>query len=250
MIEKINHISIKQIALVGAGPGGVEYLTLKALKAISQADVVLFDELIKDCFHDIVLPNAELINVGKRCSDGVDQNERQNMINRLILENYQAGKRVVRLKGGDPMLYGKITEEIQFLNSQHIDFEIIPGISAGQAGAAIFKIPLTVRGLATEVLLSTAQKINNELTGYSKMTATINEGTPIIIYMGGTKIESIAKAFIEKGVEHPVYLNVLSNVGTAEQTLISTTLLDALHNPPTDIKLPALLIIGKHAIPS
>ncbi len=248
MIEKINHIHIKQVALVGAGPGGIEYLTLKALKALGLADVILYDDLIKDILDDLIATKAEIINVGKRLMDGIDQNERQEYINTLIFNYHREGKRVVRLKGGDPMLFGKIHEEIIFLKSKNIDFEIIPGISAGQAGAALFKIPLTIRGKATEVLLSTAHKINNELTAYSKMVATVNEGTPIIIYMGGTHIQTIAQAFIDKGVDNPVHINVLSQVGTKDESIFSSTLTEILENPPAEIKLPALLIIGKHAI--
>jgi len=248
MIDKIKHINIKQVSLVGAGPGGIEYLTLKALKAISLAEVILYDDIIKDILTDLTTSEVELIDVGKRLNDGIDQNDRQQIINQLILKHYQGGKRVVRLKGGDPMVFGKINEEIDFLKSEGIDFEIIPGISAGQAGAAIFNIPLTVRGKATELLLSTAQKINNEFTDYAGMTELINKGTPIIIYMGGTRIHEIAKAFIEQGITEPVHLHILSKVGTVQQSIFSSTLTKIIVNPPTDIELPTILIIGKHAI--
>lgn len=248
MIEQINHIAVKQVSLVGAGPGGIEHLTLKAYKAISLAEVVLYDDLIKHLLEDIVSPGAELIDVGKRLNDGINQNERQTYINELIHKFYKAGKRVVRLKGGDPMIFGKINEEISFLKGNAVDFEIIPGISAGQAGAAIFQIPLTVRGKATELLFSTAQKINSEVTDYSKWGNLINQGTPLLIYMGATKIKDIAQAFINEGVTDTVHIHALSKVGTAEQSIFSSTLTKLVNIPAPDIALPAVLVIGKNAI--
>lgn len=248
MIENINHISIKQVSLVGAGPGGIEYLTLKAYKAITLADVILYDDIIKHLIDEVASPGVTAIDVGKRLNDGVDQNERQTTINELILKFYTAGKRVVRLKGGDPMIFGKINEEISFLRTNNVDFDIIPGISAGQAGAAIFQVPLTVRGKATELLLSTAQKINSQVTDYGKWASIINQGTPLLIYMGATKIKDIAQAFINEGVTDTVHIHALSNVGTSEQSAFSSTLTKLVNIPAPEIALPAVLIIGKHAI--
>ncbi|MDA3894395.1 MAG: uroporphyrinogen-III C-methyltransferase [Salinivirgaceae bacterium] len=248
MIDNINHISIKQISLVGAGPGGVEYLTLKAAKAIGLAEVILYDNLIKDILKVTATPGAELVDVGKRCNDGINQMDRQDYINHLILKYYKAGKRVVRLKGGDPMVFGKIYEEINYLNNANVEFEIIPGLSAGQVGAALFKIPLTVRGKATELFSSTAQQIKNELTDYSKWAKIINKGTPIIIYMGGLQIKEIAYSFLGEGISGDVQIHVLSKVGTQNQSIFSSTLEQVAKIDLPNIELPALLIVGKHAI--
>lgn len=248
MIDKINHIGIKQVSLVGGGPGGIEYLTLKAYKALSLAEIILYDNLVKDLLDDISAPGAELIDVGKRCNDGINQMDRQDYINQLMVKYYKAGKRIVRLKGGDPMVFGKIYEEINFLNSENVDFEIIPGLSAGQVGAALFKIPLTIRGKATELFFSTAQQVKNEKTDYSKWAKIINKGTPIIIYMGGLQLKDIAKAFLSEDICGSVQIHALSKVGTSEQSIFSSTLEDVINDELPEIALPALLIVGKHAI--
>lgn len=248
MINQLNNINIKQLSLVGGGPGGIEHLTLKAYKALSQAEVILYDNLAKNLLVDIVAPGTELIDTGKRCNDGINQTDRQEYINHLMLKYYRDGKRVVRLKGGDPMVFGKIYEEINFLNSENVDFEIIPGLSAGQVGSALFKIPLTVRGKATEIFFSTAQQVRNEKTDYSKWAKIINKGTPIIIYMGGLQIKEIAKAFLGENISGDVQLHALSKVGTSEQSIFSSTLEDVVNNKIPEVALPALLIVGKHAI--
>lgn len=248
MIEKINHINIKHVALVGGGPGGIEHLTLKAYKALNQADIILYDNLVKDLLHEVASPQAEFVDVGKRCNDGVCQSDRQDYIHELIVKYYNEGKKIARLKGGDPMVFGKIYEEINFLNSKNIDFEIIPGLSAGQVGSALFKIPLTVRGKATEIFFSTAQQVRNEKTDYSKWAKIINKGTPIIIYMGGLQMKEIARAFLSEDICGSVHIHALSKVGTAEQSIFSSTLDEVIRKEISEIPLPALLIVGKHAI--
>ena len=182
-----NRKNYGKVYLVGAGPGDPELMTIKAHKLIKEADVVLYDDLIyKNILADI---NAELVYVGKR--KGFEA-KTQEEINYLLYENAINGKKVVRLKGGDPFIFGRGGEEFDFLNQAFVECEVVPGITSAIAASAFLKLPLTKRGVSDSVTF---------LSGHSSDIEKIKvpkEGA-IVYYMAGSNLENLAKRLIDCG---------------------------------------------------
>src|SRR5262249_8586205 len=169
-----------KVLLVGAGPGDPELLTLKAAKVLRSADVVLHDELVSSEVLKLIPPTARLVNVGKRCGrKSVPQEE----TNRLLVEHALMGRMVVRLKGGDPFIFGRGGEELEALGNAGIEVEVVPGITAALAAAAVNKIPLTQREVAsTLVLLTGSSKGSGDSGSWPERLPT---NATIVIYMPG-----------------------------------------------------------------
>ena len=148
-----------KIWIVGAGPGAADLLTIKALRSIENADVILSDALITDEVRSLFPKKAIILDVGKRSGDGINPVTRQELIHDQMLMYYLLGYQVVRLKSGDPMVYGRGVEEIRFLMESDIDFELVPGISAGMAAANEYWIPLTERGKSSGIHFHSAVKV-------------------------------------------------------------------------------------------
>ena len=196
------------VTLVGFGPGDPELLTVKAVKALRQADIIFYDDLIgKDYLQ--TLP-AEKVYVGKRSGQ---HHAEQSAINRLLLQAAREGKQVVRLKGGDPMVFGHAGEEIEYLQSNFVSVTVIPGITTASALAATTKVSLTQRGISSSVAL---------VNGHAAALIVPDTDT-IVYYMGGSRLGSIRKSLLAEGwpVTTPVLL--VHNVSLPDEQTFETT---------------------------
>ena len=196
------------VTLVGFGPGDSELLTVKAVKALRQADIIFYDDLIGQSYLDTL--RAEKVYVGKRSGQ---HHAEQSAINRLLLQAARKGKQVVRLKGGDPMVFGHAGEEIEYLQSNLISVSVIPGITTASALAATTKVSLTQRGISSSVAL---------VNGHAAAPIVPDTDT-IVYYMGGSRLGSIRKSLLAEGwsVTTPVIL--VHNVSLPDEQTFETT---------------------------
>lgn len=214
-----------KVTLVGFGPGNPDLLTLGGDKALTQADIILHDDLIEQGFLEKY--KAAKVYVGKR----KDRHSfEQGDINRLILDAARAGKQVVRLKGGDPMVFAHGGEEIEYLQSNFVEVAVIPGVSSGIAVSSLTKVPLTHRGVASSVAF---------VTGHSQNTPLPNTDT-VVIYMGGSNIQQTAAKAIADGRNPKTPVMLVYNVSHVDQKEYFSTLTELAQN---DIKYPTPIII-------
>jgi len=227
-----------KVFLVGAGPGDPELLTLKALKALKNADVVLHDELIGQEILNFIPRTAEVHNVGKR---GGQKSTPQEEINRLLLQFALLGLQVVRLKGGDPMIYGRGGEEIEALRQAGIEFEIVPGVTAALSAAAAAQIPLTHRLITSTLVILTGHRADKP--GPGDWPDRLPSQATIVIYMPGYQYEATARRLLEAGLEKTTPCVILSHLTSPEEKVYRTTL-DALPAAPR-LPAPTLLVVGE-----
>src|ERR1700756_1889070 len=202
-----------KVYLVGAGPGDPELLTLKAARILADADVVLYDALVSKAVLALISRGAQLIDVGKRAGKKLLTQEEINS----LLVNYAAKNEfVVRLKGGDPLLFGRAGEEIEALRNARVDFEIVPGITAAVGAAAGAKMSLTDRRVASQVLFTTFSRGE---TGNWLNWAAITPETTMAIYMPGTHYSEVAARLMENGLAADTPCVVVSHATRAEQHL-------------------------------
>lgn len=227
-----------KVWLVGAGPGDPELLTLKAVRALNEANVVLVDDLV----NTEVLSHcqgARIIPVGKR---GGCRSTPQAFIHRLMLRYARQGKSVVRLKGGDPCIFGRGGEEAQWLKAQGIEVELVNGITAGLAGATRCDIPLTLRGVARGVTLVTAHTQDDSSLNWQ---ALAQSGTTLVIYMGVAKLAEIRQELLKGGLAADTPVAMIENASLPHQRECRSDLTameqDALY---FQLKSPAILVIG------
>lgn len=236
------------ISIVGAGPGDPELLTVKALNRLKNADVVLYDALTGNEILDLANPGATKIYVGKLCKDGQDQVTRQNEIHAYFLAFATQNKKVVRLKSGDPMIFGRGAEEVRFCKENNINYEVIPGVTAGVAASSLFEIPLTERGKSSMVLFCAGYRSNDCLANIDTVIQILHSGSPIVIYMGLNIMEKMAAALIEKCVDKSTPVQILSKISLSNQKKYTTTLGEVSNFIQTENPgSPATIIIGKHA---
>lgn len=228
--------------LVGAGPGDPGLLTLHALSALEQADVVVHDALVDERILGLVGPDVELINVGKR---GWKCSPKQSDICDLLVELGQQNKRVVRLKGGDPFVFGRGGEETQALVKAEIPFRIVPGITAGIGGLAYAGIPLTTRETNDAVAFVTG---HDESGGMSRRVAweELARTVPVIvIYMPMKSLGHIAERMIAGGRAPSEHCAIVSRASTPHQrVLISTLERCAADAAESDLPNPSLFVVG------
>jgi len=236
------------ISIVGAGPGDPELLTIKAHKRLREADVILYDGLFGDEILKIAKPSAIKKYVGKWSSDGQDQLRRQNNIHNEFL--YWAGKnkKVVRLKTGDPMVFGRGAEEIRFCKENNLYFEVIPGITAATAGASLFSVPLTERGKNNMVLFYASKTDENGFPESDSLINILNSGSPVVVYMGLKYLPGLASELEKKGLSGSTNIQILCKISQNNQSAYSTTISEVEHflqnNSP---ETPSLIIIGTNA---
>jgi uroporphyrin-III C-methyltransferase/precorrin-2 dehydrogenase/sirohydrochlorin ferrochelatase len=236
------------VTLVGAGPGDADLLTLKALRALQDADIIFHDELVAPAILDRARRDAPRIVVGRRVGDpGIGQ----DAINRLLIEAAQSGQRVVRVKGGDPLIFGRGGEEIEALRRAGVAYSVIPGITAALGAAAQFEVPLTFRHEARRVTFLTAHKASDaEAVDWSLLT---DQKMTIVVYMGMTAAPSVRAGLLGAGRSPQTPVGVFSRV-TRSDALGLVGTLDALPDLVAEIgRGPAILIIGevvKHSAPA
>ncbi len=221
------------VFIVGAGPGDAELITLKGLKAIEKADVILYDALVdRKLFELIDCTGKELIFVGKRRGDG-DGEKRQRVINELMLDLCKKGRTVVRLKGGDPGIFGRLADEIRFLKRNGISYEVIPGVSSFNGVASHAGIPLTEKGISSLTVLSGTE--NFDLN-------TLINGT-FVVMMARENIERVAERLIGLGVPESRAVIAVENGTLENQRIVEGTLGD-IHEKVRSFTGPTLFIIG------
>ena len=232
------------VSLVGAGPGNPGLLTLRALRVLNEADVILHDRLVSREVLALARRDAEVIEVGKRV--GGDHDATQQRIHGLMIELARAGKRVVRLKGGDPFVFGRGGEELQVLRAAGIRYEVVPGITAAVACAAHAGIPLTHRGLAQSLRLLTAQGRDGEAE--HDWAALAQPGQTLAFYMGVSGLARVQDRLLEHGLPASTPFALVEHGSRPEQRVVAGTLdgLDHLARQHA-VQAPALLIVGEVA---
>jgi uroporphyrin-III C-methyltransferase / precorrin-2 dehydrogenase / sirohydrochlorin ferrochelatase len=228
-----------EVTLVGAGPGDPELLTLKALRALQDADVILHDRLVSAEVLDLARRDAARICVGKAAGNvGSTQEE----INALLIEHANQGKRVVRLKGGDPFIFGRGGEELQALAAAQINFSVIPGITAALGAAAYAGIPLTHRDHAHSVSFVTGHAQDGPEPDWQ---ALAKPGHTAVFYMGLARLERIVEKLVEHGAPAARPAAIIAQGSTAQQRVLAATLatLGELAARAA-IESPALLVVG------
>jgi uroporphyrin-III C-methyltransferase len=226
-----------KVYLVGAGPGDPDLLTVKAVRMLRIADVVLHDALVSAEVLELVSPEARVINVGKRCGR---KNITQGEINELLVRFATEGRVVVRLKSGDPAIFGRAGEELNFLHESGVEVEVIPGITASLAAAAKIQVSLTDRRRADQLLFISAHrghgKENPEWQGL------INERTTVVVYMPG-RYEGIAEDLRRAGLKGSTPCAIVSKVSSPDEQWYQTTL-GSLYSAPL-LPSPCVLIVGE-----
>ncbi len=237
-----------KVYLVGAGPGAPELITLRAVRVLGRADAILYDYLVNPRILRFAKPGAELISLGRH---GVSRIWSQQEINETMLKLAQAGKVVVRLKGGDPAVFGRLAEELDYLSEHSVAFEVVPGVTAASALSAYAGIALTDRDVASAVALVTGQ------------CSDIAEGTPLdyrglasfpgtlVFYMGVTSAHRWVQELIAAGKDPATPAALVRRASLADQLVIRCTLEEIPHQiQRRRIRPPALIVIGSVAAAS
>ena len=229
-----------QVYLVGAGPGDPDLLTFRALRLMQKADVVVYDRLVSPQILELVRRDAEKIYVGKAKSN---HSLPQDDINQLMVDEAKKGNRVVRLKGGDPFIFGRGGEEIQTLIQHGIEFQVVPGITAANGASSYAGIPLTHRDHAQSVVFATGHLKDDTIDLNWQSLAHANQ--TIVFYMGLTGLPIICKKLIENGLTADTPIALIQSATTENQVVVTGTLSDITQNPATSaLKPPTLIIVG------
>jgi uroporphyrin-III C-methyltransferase len=228
-----------KVYLVGAGPGDPELLTLKALRLLRTADAVLHDDLVGPEILKFVSPAAQIRNVGKRSGQ---KRVRQEEINFLLVELAASGLQVVRLKSGDPLIFGRAGEEIDALREADIPCEIVPGVTSALGAAAAAQIPLTHRAASHALVFITGHQAFDSNPDWSQF---VSGGTTFVIYMPGKDYPQVANRLVSAGFDRGTPCAMISRATTRYQQVHRTTIADLPHAP--QLAAPTLLVVGEVA---
>jgi uroporphyrin-III C-methyltransferase len=220
------------IYLVGAGPGSIEMLTLRAHALVASATCVLHDDLVSEEVLSLAMPDAVVRNVGKRCGN---KTITQEEINEWMTQYAREGYSVVRLKSGDPLLFGRAAEEIAAISEAGIPFEVVPGVSAGFAAAALAGLPLTGRITSSRLLFATRHLAAGDASGL----AGIKPDVSLVLYMPGSDYAAIASELNANGWSPDTHCILTSSVGTASQRMEECSLRELPQKQP----LPAPVVM-------
>ncbi|MFS8110844.1 siroheme synthase CysG [Rhizobium jaguaris] len=226
--------------LVGAGPGAEDLLTLRAQRVMMEADVIVYDALVPQAIVDMGRRDAERLSVGKRKGC---HTKSQEEINDLLVQLGQDGKRVVRLKSGDPLVYGRAGEEMAALRAAGVTYEIVPGITSAFAAAADFELPLTLRGVASSLVFTTGHDLTGDvLPDWASLALS---GATIAVYMGRTVAASVAGRLMNAGLPAETTVAVIENASRRDRRLMHGTLKDLPDLEHRDeLNGPVMVIIG------
>ena len=230
------------VHLVGAGPGAPDLLTVKALRLIGTAEVIVYDRLVSQEIIDLAPAGTSRIFAGKESGC---HHMTQDDINDLLLRLAQAGRKVVRLKGGDPFIFGRGSEEAEHLARHNVGFEVVPGITAAAGCSAYAGIPLTHRGLATNVRFITGHAKDNGEIEYDWPTLTDLDST-LVIYMGLSALERISAKLREAGMADDTPAAAIQSGTTGRQRRVIGTIGTLPELVRThQLKAPALVVVGR-----
>jgi uroporphyrin-III C-methyltransferase/precorrin-2 dehydrogenase/sirohydrochlorin ferrochelatase len=224
-----------RVHLVGAGPGDPDLLTVRAVRLIRTAAVILHDDLVPQAILDLASPSVEVVNVGKRCGT---KTITQEDINSMMVDHARAGRTVVRLKGGDPLIFGRAAEEMLALAEAGVDFEIVPGITAAFAAAAAIGCSLTDRNNASNVIFSTGHHAQS----HNDSPLPAIEDATRVVYMPGRDLHLLAQEWLHLGLPPDFPCAVVSRAAQPDQQVRCTTLAALGDGAPT--LAPSLLIAG------
>jgi uroporphyrin-III C-methyltransferase len=232
-----------KVFICGAGPGDPKLISIKAMETLNQCDVVLYDRLVCKELINQIPETAEKIYVGRSIGDPITH---QDNTNDLMVEQAKKGKIVLRLKGGDPFIFGRGGEEAEYLFEHNIEFEIIPGITSAIGSAAYAGIPLTHRKFASSIAIVTGHEDpekNETSIKWDKLAQAVNT---IVVLMGIERLDSIAYNLIKAGLSKDTEIAIIENGTTMEQRVIKGTLYNIVERVKgAKVKPPAIIIIGK-----
>lgn len=235
---------VSKVYLVGAGPGDPELLTVKAQRLLGEADVVVYDRLVPPAILELVRPGVPRIYVGK--ADGCHTLP-QDEINGLLVTLARAGRRVVRLKGGDPFVFGRGSEETAHLARHGVAFEVVPGITAAAGCAAALGLPLTHRGVANGIRFVTGHACDNAELDLN-WDSLADPETTLVVYMGHANVEPICHRLIAAGLAPDTPAIAVSNGTTPAQTVCCASLADLTARvEAAELASPVLIFIGRTA---
>jgi uroporphyrin-III C-methyltransferase len=233
-----------EVWLVGAGPGDPRLLTLFAVHALGVADAIVHDALVDPRILKLARPGAELHHAGKR---GGKPSPQQRDINELIIALAKKGQRVLRLKGGDPFVFGRGGEEAMALVRAGVPFRVVPGLTSGLAGAALAGIPATTRETNHAIILAAGHRAVDE-TSEREWAALAATGQPIVLYMAMPHLEDIARAFQSGGLGAETPVAIISSATLDNERVIETTLGAAAQDAKAHaIEPPTIIIVGNIA---
>jgi len=228
------------VYLVGAGPGNPELLTVRALRLLEQADVIFHDDLVPDAVLALANPRALVTSVGKRCGR---PRITQQGIHALLIESARAGQVVVRLKSGDPLVFGRAGEEIAALRGASIRFAIVPGVTAALAAGAALELPLTDRKSASKLVFCTGHHAADKTDAAPLWSGPLPEDATLVVYMPGRDTARLARELCEAGVAADMPCCAISHAATPQQTHAACRLegFGELQCGPA----PLLLLVGR-----
>ncbi|MRI00178.1 uroporphyrinogen-III C-methyltransferase [Kriegella sp. EG-1] len=228
-----------KVSLVGAGPGSEDLITIRGLRALQEADIILYDALVSNELLSKVSESTPKIYVGKRCGE---HSFKQNDINTLIVENAFKHGHVVRLKGGDPFVFGRANEEIEYVESFGIPVSIVPGISSALSVPSSQGIPMTQRGISSSFWVMTATKRDGSFSEDLKFAS--QSSATMVILMGVRKLMEIVRE-VSKYRESSMPIAVIQNGTMKNECCVIATLNDILHKKNTiDVSNPGIIVIG------
>ncbi len=232
-----------KVYLVGAGPGDAKLITLRAIELLQKADIVLYDRLVSKKIISMIPQSTEKIYVGREVGDDTAH---QNSTNELMVKFAKSKKNIVRLKGGDPIIFGRGGEEAEYLKENKVKYEIVPGITSGIGSATYAGIPLTHRKYASSVVFVTGHEDpekNNESVKWKRLAKSVDT---IVIMMGLSRIDVICKELIAGGLDKKTPVAVIQNGTTPQQKMVIGTVTNIAKLVKINkIKAPSNIIIGK-----
>jgi uroporphyrin-III C-methyltransferase len=226
-----------KVFFVGAGPGAADLLTVRAVRVLQHADIVLHDELVPADLVDFVSPAATIVNVGKRCGQAGTS---QETLNSLMIRYARENRCVVRLKCGDPSVFGRLGEEIEALRKAGISFEIVPGITAALAAAASAQISLTDRRIASRVVFATASLTNGARQDWREC---VGSKTTVVIYMPGRDCRALCTELMQAGIGPELPCLVVSRAAAYNEESYRMTVSQLAEFQPPES--PSVVIVGE-----